>query len=48
MAPKVSQHLFERMMVHDFVEETMHIPVLAGVYASCIQPPSEIPWMNCA
>lgn len=33
ISPKISQQLFERIMAHDFVEETMRIPVLAGTYA---------------
>jgi YgiT-type zinc finger domain-containing protein len=33
ISPRVSQQLFERIMAHDFVEETMRIPVLAGAYA---------------
>jgi YgiT-type zinc finger domain-containing protein len=33
ISPEISQELFERITQHDFVEETMRIPVLARVYA---------------
>lgn len=33
LAPPVSQQLFEQILQHDFVVETMAIPVLTATYA---------------
>jgi YgiT-type zinc finger domain-containing protein len=33
LSPNVSQELFTRITRHEFVEETVKIPVLDGIYA---------------
>ena len=33
LSPKVSQTLYEKIQQHEYVEETLRIPVLEGIYA---------------